>query len=147
VRKVASIELDPNRYRRCVYPEKRICTICGKPFETTVECQMECVSCLSKPHRNIIESEQKEKTNMERIFKERNCGCGKSFMPTSPSQKRCPDCMAAGKQYTVPKTEPPESPPVPTEGPAPKVDMHISEMIRAVMDQIGATSVTFIITR
>jgi hypothetical protein len=140
-------ETDSKRYEYCVYPKKQICTACSKPFETIVEGQTECNSCMIKPSPCSIELRREKRDRMARIFKERPCGCGKAFVPTGPTQKRCPDCMAAGKQYTVPKTESSESLLVPTEEMKPKLATAIREMIRAVMDQTGASSMTITITR
>lgn len=134
-----------------MYPKRKTCERCGNPFDAVIPSQTECLACMVRPsHREPDETEQKkgEGKGMARNFKNKICGCGKPFTSTSPSQKRCPDCMAAGKQYSEPKTKRQTAdPPGPAGALALKADMAISEMIRAVMDKTGATSVTFTIAR
>jgi hypothetical protein len=137
-------------------PVWRICEWCEKPFETVTEGQTVCTPCLLKPSGYDVESKNKEE-NMADIFKEKNClCCGNMFRPTSPSQKRCPECIKAGKQ--VPKKEP-EKQKVELENntvtdrpivPAGKPDTQmptISRLINEIMNCLGASSVTFTIIK
>jgi hypothetical protein len=85
-----------------MFPKKKNCIRCGSSFETTVDTQVECNSCLISPCSfdiNEFDVESGE-TKMSRKFKERICEvCTGTYNPTSPAQKRCPDCIAAGKTH------------------------------------------------
>ena len=122
-----------------------MCTRCSRPFETTIEGQTECTPCLLKPSNcNDIEIDIEEEL-MEKHFKERNCNCcGDEYEPTSPSQKRCQKCIDAGKK------NPDTSKPLSEKSANPKTpetEKAIVQAIYDVMHRVGASSMTFTVTR
>lgn len=80
-----------------MYPVKKTCSNprCGKPFETTIPGQTECLTCLLRPSRldgAIPEPITEDKPG--RHYKDRQCDCGNTFTPTGPRDKTCPECRA-----------------------------------------------------
>ena len=82
---------------------------------------------------------------MERHFRKINCKCcGNEFEPTTPPQKRCPKCIAEGK--TNPITQKPLSGKS-VKSTTPETEKEIVNAIYDVMHRIGASSMTFTVTR
>src|SRR4030065_345347 len=93
-------------------PKKKTCSRCGRSFESTVDEQDECLSCMTKPLRRDMDDQQKQEVpapplhKTAKSFKEKTCTCGKIFIPTGPCQKRCRECIDYNVKAAATKSGP-----------------------------------------
>ncbi len=128
-------------------PKKKICTRCGKEFETCIAGQDECGGCMVLPLRMDPTDERPIESSKGKgmKLKEKKCvNCGEWYTPTGPRQVRCENCKGA-THNPPPLDLSGVPPPPPPEAPSSSDDLQfksIAAEVRSIMDRIGATGVT-----
>lgn len=92
-----------------MYPIKKICDKCGRPFDASTTNQTTCMQCMVRPTRRPelkptelkppeLKPPRPKENNMKdfskTVRKEKNCiDCKEAFIPTGNNTKYCPKCI------------------------------------------------------